>query len=74
MYNSLKKRVKRFAKGLLAVEEKSISVQLQRLAGMETARYVQSRMNKVKAFSSQEEIMRYAVESIEKIGGGVENP
>lgn len=70
MYNSLKKRVKRFAKGLLAVEEKSISVQLQRLAGMETARYVQSRMNKVKAFSSQEEIMRYAVESIEKNRGG----
>ena len=61
MYSLLKKKVRRFAKVLLAEEEKNISVQLQRLAGVETARYVQSKMSKVKAFSSQEEVMRYAL-------------
>lgn len=70
MYNFLKKRIKKFAKNLLVEEEKDVSFQLQRLAGKETARYVQNNMNKVKAFSSQEEVMRYAVENVEKIGGG----
>lgn len=65
MYNLLKKRIKKFAKNLFLEEEKNISVQLQRLAGEETAHYVQNNMGKIKAFSSQEEVMRYALKNME---------